>query len=454
MIDQLLDIQHFLLHDPTTGWHQKQQRDREIALRLGEVSSSKLDVVRQWWQQIDERGELPKTHAAMRRFFSTADVFTFFAGTLIGTLLASAVLHFDGRAPINILLATVLLVLLPLATLLLSLLAPLFKSSGVINALNMGRLVQSVVSSRHRGVFDIFSNSFLGAEPYVRWRIMWHAQLFGLAFSLAAIIVLVVKVTISDLAFAWGTTLEINEQIIIQLSKTIALPWAALFPASVPDAELVEISRFFRLNHVGDRLLAEQLTAWWPFLALNIIFYGVILRSLLLLLAWWQCGRSLESAFLRDPQITGLLDRMYTPIVSNSAEDVESPFIASKDNEIAAVDALTPALVVSWQGGIVPKSLHQSTKLSWSSESDVLADETQYQETLTNGGQVVIVTKSWEPPLLEFHDMLIALRQHLSGVTPIIILPATELGEQGVAADVAIWRESLSRMNDPHLTVQ
>ena len=57
----------------------------------------------------------------------------------------------------------------------------------------------------------------------------------------------------------------------------------------------------------------------------------------------------------------------------------------------------------------------------------------------------MLVTKGWEPPLLEFTDFLTELRGHLGQGTTIVVVP---LGTRGVAvheADREVWARALGR---------
>ena len=56
--------------------------------------------------------------------------------------------------------------------------------------------------------------------------------------------------------------------------------------------------------------------------------------------------------------------------------------------------------------------------------------------------------------MLECHDVLQALRAFLVPSPAIVVTPVDEEGVGSVDEDKNMWRESLAKLNDPHLYVQ
>ena len=66
---------------------------------------------------------------------------------------------------------------------------------------------------------------------------------------------------------------------------------------------------------------------------------------------------------------------------------------------------------------------------------------------------IVVVAKSWEPPLLEFLDFLRAIRERCDGPQPLIVLLWG--GADGVAdADIETWRVTLRQLENPDLHLE
>lgn len=83
----------------------------------------------------------------------------------------------------------------------------------------------------------------------------------------------------SDLAFGWRSTLLQGFEPLYQLARGLALPWRELWPAAVPSKELVDATRFYRIQPAPvDPQLAG---GWWSFLLASMLFYNLLPRSLL-----------------------------------------------------------------------------------------------------------------------------------------------------------------------------
>ena len=76
------------------------------------------------------------------------------AGAVSGAGLAAAVLRYDGTDPINVLVVFGLLVALPFAFLLLSLLLPLWSSASIGGETNLGHVVLAVAHARRHPDLD------------------------------------------------------------------------------------------------------------------------------------------------------------------------------------------------------------------------------------------------------------------------------------------------------------
>ena len=73
-------------------------------------------------------------------------------------------------------------------------------------------------------------------------------QVFSVPFFAGAMLIFTLMVAVTDLAFGWSTTLQIEATQVHTWVAALAAPWASLFPSLVPDLSLVEVSRFFRLE--------------------------------------------------------------------------------------------------------------------------------------------------------------------------------------------------------------
>ena len=67
--------------------------------------------------------------------------------------------------------------------------------------------------------------------------------------------------------------------------------------------------------------------------------------------------------------------------------------------------------------------------------------------------RLVIFSKGWEPPLLEFSDFLEALRASIGDAATLVVVPINTRGDGIEPGDREIWAEFLGRHRDPRLYV-
>ena len=69
-------------------------------------------------------------------------------------------------------------------------------------------------------------------------------------------------------------------------------------------------------------------------------------------------------------------------------------------------------------------------------------------------GSVVVFTRAWEPPLLEFLDFVAALRRALGSDASIIVAPVAESASAVEPQHRETWARAIGRLADPHLYLE
>jgi hypothetical protein len=87
---------------------------------------------------------------------------------------------------------------------------------------------------------------------------------------------------------------------------------------------------------------------------------------------------------------------------------------------------------------------------TWQSESDIRAGLGLIP---ANAKRVIVFSKGWEPPLLEFSDFLAVLRDCIGGRPSITVIPINTSATHVDKADREVWAHSLSRHDDRSLYV-
>ena len=132
------------------------------------------------------------------------------------------------------------------------------------------------------------------------------------------------RVTTSDLAFGWQSTIQFSSAALHKMVKILALPWSWLFPEDLayPSLAAIEGSRIILKDGIY-HLATENLVSWWPFLLLCLLVYGLLFRVLLTVFASWCQHRALRNIKLDNSDGLSVIRRMKTPLVSTQAAVIE-----------------------------------------------------------------------------------------------------------------------------------
>ncbi|MEX2326795.1 MAG: DUF2868 domain-containing protein, partial [Pseudomonadales bacterium] len=381
---------------------------------------------------------------------------------------------YQGDDPVNLFALLGVLVGLPLLFMIGSLM--LLKVRAFIPAsmrhamavLSPGRWVGNYLA-RHSSVnlFETVSQRPLRGA-FARWQLLAFGQSFAIGYFVGVLIVALLLVVFTDLAFGWSTTLETDAQFVWRIFNVLALPWSAWLPLATPDLALVEASRFYRLeNNVIDVATAAELGRWWPFVLMTILVYGLVPRVLLAVVSGWQVSRATRRLLAEGPQITALLDRLRAPAVSfDGPEEGETGTDPQATALLAQLDLSEAGVVIIWNG-----VLAESEAQAWlagkgvGDAANIDAAERQSaaiqrenlqayaQSRRGSASRVVIFTKGWEPPLLAFFDYLERVREVI-GNDPVIMIVPLDLERQSITEeDREIWARALAARDDPRLYV-
>jgi hypothetical protein len=386
-------------------------------------------------------------------------------------------LGYDGRYPVNLFTLLGVLVGLPLVLLLFTLLLIPGRIPGlgtlqaVAAGMNLGRWTGAWLD-RFLGA-ELFAPGLLGsgrASAFSRWQLVVFSQWLALGFFTGALVVALLRVTFTDLAFGWSTTLEMDAARVHAWVAALSMPWASWLPGAAPDAALVEASRYFRLEEGRMPLeRVERLGGWWPFVLMTMLVYGALPRLMLMLVGQWRLRRATVALLIDDPEATALLDRLDAPLLGlggNSQEELLDP---EREGLPAPREALTAEglMLMVWNGAVTPEGARRwlSTSLGVDTASvvevGILQREEEQRRRLQSARdalqarvrRVVLVTKGWEPPLLEFMDFLGLVREELGSDCSVTVVPLDVTGAGVSAADRDVWARALARLRDPRLYV-
>jgi len=210
---------------------------------------------------------------------------------------------------------------------------------------------------------------------------------------------------------------------------------------------------------------AMQLGAWWPFVLCTILIWGLLPRLVLLAVGRWRLSTATRALICQDPEVLALLDRLKPPrvdfgpeeegAVPESAGRMAAPPALEPDSRSVAViwnQALDAEAAERWSHVFLGSAFGRTINLSSrNGRADIEASLAGLPEA---PGRIVVFTKGWEPPLLEFGDFLRMLRAELGTGVLITVVPIDTRGEGVSAVDRQVWAGFLARHDDPRLYVQ
>lgn len=471
MLGAAVDIRRWLHADRQTSHLDRLKRDRNIGHALS-VTATADERVLAWWEQIAPVETLSAGDRLERTRRAATAVLTVI-GVFLGASLAGVAFGYDGDYPVNLFALLGVLVGVPLVLLLFTLLLlpgrlPGFTAvQDVLAGVSVGRWVGAWLDRYAQT--DLFAAFPRGRKTsaFARWQLVVFSQWLAIGFFVGVLTVAWLLVAFTDLAFGWSTTLQIEAASVHRWFVALAAPWSPWLASATPDAALLEVSRFYRLEDGGmPAARAARLGEWWPFVLMTILTYGLMPRLVLLGVAVWRLDIASRSLLHDDPEVTALIDRLTLPPVDYQGDPEHAPVALEESPSSLPLPAALAAgddstLVLIWNG-----ALSESAANAWLADRfgvkgeevlgmGVLEGQGSHRDQLerisSNVQRLVIFTKGWEPPLLEFSDFLDLTREIVGDATSLVLVPIDVTGKQVLKSERDIWARALARHRDSRL---
>ncbi|MDY0067177.1 MAG: DUF2868 domain-containing protein [Steroidobacteraceae bacterium] len=477
-----IEIPRWLERDRETRYADRLQRDRQIGRELR--CANPAARVREWWSRLPRAEDPPSMElsSAVRRIERGRRLITLLMiviGAVAGAAVASAVFHYEGVWPVNVVTVLATLVLLQLLLVTLTLLLMLPKIPGLaglqelLGGLNPGALAAAVYRRLGRAndqsatLFEWRAARGPAAARFARWQILTWSQTAAVAFNLGALGAAVGLIAFTDLAFGWSTTLRIEAAEALRITNAISAPWRSWWPEAVPGAQLIEQSRYFRLASERPSLSpAETLTGWWPFLLAAILTYGLAPRCLLLAISLGRLRAATRRLLMDDPGVRALLDRMCGAAVALGATEPEAPPPANAASTTGpAPHTVQSAAAVVWSGALSEEAArawaaaHLQRNVTQVHEAgggrSIALDRAVIEQLARQRAQVVLVfVRAWEAPLLDLKDFLAELRAGVGAEASLILAPVGAGGGLATDQQRAVWSRWTGGIADPALYLE
>ena len=481
LIDDLIGIKSQLGADSNTSYEVLQQRDRRIGVETSQLKSTPLKQVQAWFEDVRGTSATPQesTVGSVKTAISSVLII---AGVLTGISAALALFFYTGAQPINVINVLAIGVGLQLVLLVVFFLAIISRSGwlkNILSSFNAGRwaarLAYFIPSLKNP--LNTLLDSHQGAidEQIIKWQTVYWSQQFALAFNIALLLCCLYLVTFSDLAFGWSTTLSFDSHLVKKITDVLSFPWKTFVPQAVPQLELIDATRFYRLitttlgNQETGILDQAQLAGnWWRFLFLCLLVYGFIPRLLTYLYSKFKLNHSIKQSIMGLPGLHLLLDRMNTPTIATNAETPEFTNDLNQVHAASQITALTnrDTFILHWGQPAIDISelsnwLHQATGATVLDVKTVASNineeliESNALPKINDRQVLAILVKAWEPPTLELTDWLAELRTHYGNSVLIALVPYDFNTESQINepshTDSKTWQDFLRRQNAQHI---
>ena len=441
-----------------------------------------------------------------------------FAGLLFGSAVTGALLKYEGTEAINVssyfwLLIVLQILLVALAVLSwlclkmpglrkflpsdLSLAGQFFRwlwtrLVGIFNRQNMLQIDAARREQMQKAIGLLKSrNSVYGAALYGPGLLL--VQLFGIAFNVAAIAVTLFRLASRDLAFGWQSTLSVSDQAVYTLTRWIAFPWRWLFGegSGYPSLDQVTNSRVILKQGIGDMPM-EALRAWWPFLVLSLLVYGLLPRLIFYSSSRYGMRRTMSRLRFTHADCKPLYDRLIYPVVEIEAAETTTH---SKDTPRPGLPEnttpLTPVRVDDVvKTGRAPDTIPKGACVCLISEDCLEATTTESLEAHVQRvtrwqlnrtldpeemgevlrelsrldwenppARIFWLQEAWQPMIAETRDFLKTLRLQVGREAEIIIgligSPQSDIIFTKVSeADLTHWRNQIDALGDPFIRLE
>ncbi len=478
----LVDLEVQLADDERRPEAELAARDAKIARGLAESQGSDRALLAAWLHQTRPSKETSPGRRVARAY-GRASLVLSLAMFALGALVAVSIFNFTGDHPINVLIVLGVFVALQLISLAISLvaLAIAAASPGFFDGLPLVLFMKQLTARMWRrasersvdeGTRSAVNRLLTRRSLYSRVErhaLFRHVQVAAAWFNLGALVVLLVEVTVTDLAFGWSTTLQLGPERFFQICERLSAPWSSRWPEAVPSLELVRVTQYFRLEgayvgategaRIADPALSGQ---WWPFLAACLVAYGLLPRVVLAAWSGLMVAWSLRRVPLDTPDIQRVLARLTGPALERSHGDDPGnvkPLGADHD-PISSTPGSKPstAVAVLWREAEVPQPkvaeiAHQRYRASLQSPlgsagGHDFADDERFVASLAQGDEpmVLLVSEPWTVPDAALKRFIAAVRTR-GERRPIVVA----LTHGGSDEDAAIWAGYLAELRDPYL---
>jgi hypothetical protein len=278
------------------------------------------------------------------------------------------------------------------------------------------------------------------ANSVLRLLFLRYGQELGAIFTVGAMAAFFVVLAMSDFTFVWGSTFQLSDTLVEDMTSAVAAPWSAWLPQATVSSDLIFASRFHpAVTSLGPDNI-EAMRGWWPFLIMAMVTYALLPRLLLWLLSRYFFKHQIRAAFVNLPGSAQLLTRMKGPLVTTQGAG-GGEYIGQGSVEPTAIDRRL--LLLNWANALTAADVSAFGAFAAVADGHIveagLGSMSEEMEQLATKlvapvNQLFVAVKSWEPPMADLADFLANITS-VSRCTLFLVplpqkpIPATRLGD-------------------------
>jgi hypothetical protein len=311
----------------------------------------------------------------------------------------------------------------------------------------LGVFLRKVSKDQEGRLWDRIMDGGPAPKVAMLWRLASFAQLFGIWFNIGVISLLGAYVLTKNIGFHWETTTE--ETMRASLSSVVnflSIPWAAVFPAAVPDAATIDATR---LMPTGATRLPPGPASWWLFLLMATAVWGLLPRLFLWAAAGFASRRALASLDFQARhhralwrELTGV-DR-----AENDEKPLDGVLVLDVGGSGFMPEVLRPYLLQKLR--VHPASWHTTAVLDPGAEGEAAAALAQAP------AGVVLLAEGWALSPARMSALHSKIRTVAGSSIPVKFLVANEVaGSPARATDeeAAQWTAFVDSLRDPQAEI-
>jgi len=493
-LSEIINLEYQLYRDAQSDPVIVRERDRKIGRGYTGSELDRASLFRFWLNKLENKSTYPGRSWSSGLAFLRYSVFFFFF--ISGAMTCAGVLAYDGSQPVNIVNFLAVFIGVQILFYLLFFLNILpgkirgkipfigdfyrfvgFLSNWIILTVsnhlykNKTGSIRQITNILHRA-----KSRHMIYNKIERWTLFSVTQLGGFGFSSGALAICAYLITFSDLAFAWNTTLDVSPDFFHKIVTAISAPWAMFSKGLVPTSELVESTRFFRLDesYSGAQSSALLVGGWWPFLICVLLTYGLIPRFIFLILSRFNARRSRARAPFLSAELDSLHRRLTSPIFSTQAGATGHTENKSEKLPLKNINELSPksedCYLIVWQEielsearmrEIVQSRFHWNlleTFYAGMLEND--QDERTLKHFSRNVGDepILVLLEAWEAPSKAIARFLSLLRMNIKENRMIVIglinLDSDNKIISPAQTDWQNWQDAAVKLHDPFVCIE